>query len=387
MTLTIFCDESGHTGPNLLAADQRLFTFSASAVDDAEAYEILAEARAKFPVQMPELKANALLKTDKGVDLIHFVLDKAKGRFRAVAYDKLLALAGKLFEYIYEPVLQDNPGIVYQKDLHRFVAMYCYIFFDDDLGGTALREFERYMRTLDPASAPCLFDPPALRAEEAGHPFAMVPTFSRACRELIVADNLQAQTVLPDEGKWLLDLAVSSLWSLLLEWSPVGEDIRVICDDSKPLRAQAESFSEQKLAFALERATALMPDRKRRGFKLAEPVAFRDSGAHSGLQIADLVAGSLSKVLAEMMQKDRPPREDLAAIAELVLPAMSNQSVLPDESLVDLNSRPAAVNWSVLQYLADEAIAGRNPRRGLEAWYHGAEVSYARGDFKAIQGE
>lgn len=214
------------------------------------------------------------------------VLERAAGRFRVVGYDKVLALAGKLFEYVYEPVLQHDPGLVYQKDLHRFVAMYGHLFFtlDEVRGEEALRQFERYVRTLDPASAPLLFEPPVLRAEEAGDPYATtILNFSRACRDITVADNREAERITPDRGKWLLDLAVSSLWSLLNEIGEDGQPLAVVCDDSKPLRAQTANFVDDALAFAQARAAELLPVRAKGGFTLAGPVAFGDSRGHPGL--------------------------------------------------------------------------------------------------------
>lgn len=218
--ITLYCDESGHTGPRLLDPAQRIFSFATVAIGDDEAFAILQEARREHPVQMPELKAGALLKSGRGLALVEHVLRRADGRYKAVAYDKVLALAGKFFEYVYEPVLQRDPGIVYAKNLHRFVAMYSYLFFTegDERGEQALREFERYMRSLDPADAPFIFDPPAVRPDEANDPFAMIPTFSRACRAAIVADNRDMEAEMADRGKWVLDLAVASLWSLLDDW-------------------------------------------------------------------------------------------------------------------------------------------------------------------------
>ena|ERR1700722_17117850 len=43
--LDISCDEAGHTGPDLLQEDQRIFAFSSVAVGDAEAFEIISKAR------------------------------------------------------------------------------------------------------------------------------------------------------------------------------------------------------------------------------------------------------------------------------------------------------------------------------------------------------
>jgi hypothetical protein len=71
--LDISCDEAGHTGPDLLQKDQRMFAFSSVAISDADAFEIIRKARVDHPVQMPELKASKLLATGRGRKLIIFV--------------------------------------------------------------------------------------------------------------------------------------------------------------------------------------------------------------------------------------------------------------------------------------------------------------------------
>ena len=78
--------------------------------------------RGKYPVQMPELKATKLLRSGRGRALISDVLDAMHGRYIVTLYDKRLSLACKLFEYLYEPVLQANNALFYRHNLHRFVG-------------------------------------------------------------------------------------------------------------------------------------------------------------------------------------------------------------------------------------------------------------------------
>src|SRR5580704_17666754 len=92
--LEIACDEAGHTGPDLLQRDQRMFAFSSVAIGDAEAFELVRKARADHPVQMPEFKATKLLATDRGRKLIAALLTAMDGRYIVSVNDKLLALCG-----------------------------------------------------------------------------------------------------------------------------------------------------------------------------------------------------------------------------------------------------------------------------------------------------
>jgi hypothetical protein len=127
--LEVFCDEAGNTGSALLDPDQRYFVFASVVMSNDEAKALIEEARAKHPVQMPELKGKKLMATKRGRALVSYILGRLNGRGAINAHDKLLALCGHVFEYIYEPVYQDDPTLLYQKDLHRFVAMYAFLFF------------------------------------------------------------------------------------------------------------------------------------------------------------------------------------------------------------------------------------------------------------------
>src|SRR5260370_40026908 len=111
----------------------------------------------------------------RGRALIADVLKACEGRYAANAHDKLLALCGWLFEYIYEPVYQDDPWLLYEKNFHRFAAMFSWLWINEAGGDgrIVIEQFQRYMRSLDPADAPYLFDRPMppLSVDGDEHPF------------------------------------------------------------------------------------------------------------------------------------------------------------------------------------------------------------------------
>ena len=219
LSVKIACDEAGHTGPDLLAADQRYFAFASVSVDDVEAWEIIQAARTRHPVQMPELKAARLMNSRRGRDLIVDVVSAIRGRFAVISHDKLVALCGWVFEYMYEPVFKYNPSIFYEKNLHRFVAMFAYLWFQDldSRAPAALTQFQKYMRSKDFRDAPALFDQvlPPLGDDAAGHPFELVLRFARGYKPEITRDNANIPKETVDGGKWVLDLSASALWSHL----------------------------------------------------------------------------------------------------------------------------------------------------------------------------
>lgn len=375
MTLFIACDEAGHTGPDLLSPNQRIFAYASVNISDEEAAELIVEARSRFPVQMPELKATRLFKTERGRALIAFLMTSLEGRFAINAHDKLVALCGWIFEYIYEPVVQNNPEIFYEKNLHRFVAMFSWMWFHEKGSDaeTAVEEFQAYMRTRDPSDAPLFFQRnwPALDQNELGHPFELVLRFASGYRNHIAEDNRRAEAVLPDNGTWLLDLSASALWSHLNHWGQQDLPLDVRCDVSKPLQASIAAFRGDERDPAVMRARQMGRDDPF-GWTLARPIEFVDSKHHPAVQLADVLAGFAMAGFSAAMPADLV---DVSTIAD---DAMLRDSIFPDMDVIDLSRREAAVNFLALYDLAKRAETRAHPTAGLAQLYQTAEISWER---------
>ena len=379
---TISCDESGHTGPDLLHPEQRYFGFGSIAIEDGEAWEIIQKGLRDHPVQMPELKASKLMRSARGRTLISSLLEAVDGHFAVNVHDKLLALCGWVFEYIYEPVYQDNPVLLYEKNFHRFVAMFSYLWFQraGSDAEQAIRQFQNYMRTRNEADAPLLFN--SIRAplsdEGKEHPFELVLRFAHGYRNIIIADNARIETVLPNQGRWTLDLSTSGLWSHLNHWGRQGRPLTIRCDISKPMQASAAQFTGDDDDPGIRRAR-LMGHKGPLGWTQTGPIAFVDSRNHPAVQLADIIAGTAVACLA-----NGAPEGFEATVNRLqrhILP----DTILPDYEIIDLKQRAPAANYLMLYDLARRAETGRDPYVNLAEIYHAAEVSWARGDFHALR--
>lgn len=371
-TLEVFFDESGFTGPRLLDPNQSFFSYASVAVTENEAWTIVQGARSAHPVQMPELKANKLLATSNGIALVAQVLDAVEGRYSFVIKNKLLVLCGKLFEYLFEPVFQHDPNLLYAKNLHRFVAMYCFIFFIGPQGEEAIRQFERYMRSLDPADAPLLFDPAQLGRIADDDPFKMIVKFAQGYRGAIVEDNRRMKVEASDAGKWALDVTIAGLWSLLNHWGATGRPLQVVCDDSKPLKALAGAFTGDANDPGIRRVREISGKDEPLGWRLAAPIAFADSRGSPGLQIADLVAGTVTQVAGR-------GGDELTALRERIDRHIHPHSVMVDFEVVRLGTRETDVNWIALMELGERAMRGVDPAHGLAEFYRSAEESWHPG--------
>lgn len=379
--LDIACDESGHTGPDLLQKDQRYFAYASVSIKDDDAFDIIRKVRLAHPVQMPELKGRTLLSSERGRRLVTALLVEIEGKYVVSVYDKLLALCGWFFEYIYEPVYQDNPKLLYSKNLHRFVAMYAWLWMTDEESQAriAIEQFQRYMRSRDPRDAPFLFNSPrpALIPEGTEHPFESVLRFAYGYRDIIIADNAKLDEELPDAGRWTLDLSPSALWSHLNYWGAKGKLLSVRCDASKPLEANVANFMGDDRDPGIRRARE-NHTRERFGWKLLEPIKFVDSRDHPAIQVADVIAGVMTAIAAN----DFPPESK--EIGEMISRHIHQHSIMPDMDIVNPSNRSAAVSALILYDLAKRAERQGDPYENLAEMYRAAEVSWVRGDFRPL---
>ncbi len=369
----IACDEAGHTGPDLLAKDQRYFAFASVNISDDEAWELISEARQAHPVQMPELKASKLMGSNRGRRLVSHIIEQLDGRFALSWYDKLLALCGWVFEYIFEPVYQNDPRIFYQKDYHKFIAMYCYFWFQDERSEAkaTLAQFQAFMRSKDIRDAPALFEFNAPSATGQPHPFELIQRFATGHKDIIAKDVAEIEKHTSDKGTWTLDLSTSGLWSHLNYWGKRKEPLTVTCDDSKPLRATVGFLCGDRNSAANQYADYLH-GAQGLGWKFERPLQFVDSRAHPSVQLADILASTavycLSKGLPEGMEKTR----------EIMDRGMLPDCISPDYEKIKLENNNVKVNYTVLLELA--AIAeGRGTGYPIEVFYEIVEKGVASG--------
>lgn len=374
--LEISCDESGHTGPDLLQLEQRYFGYASVCIDDNDSWKIIQNALRAYPVQMPELKANKLMKSTNGRRLIATLVKESEGRFALCVMDKLLALCGWIFEYLYEPVFKENPAILYEKNLHRFVAMVAWIWFTTvgEVAEESIKEFQRYMRSLNEKDAPLLFDnfPASIFKSENADAFNLILKFARGYKSIIIKDNSDLGIVLPDKGKWVLDLSAATLWSHLNHWGCQNIPLKVRCDVSKPLQAYVSKFQGTEDDPAIIRAR-MLGFKEPLGWRMNGPIEFVDSRNHPAVQLADVIAGAAIICLRDGAS------EDFLSTTELLEKHMLKDSIMPDFDLVDLNRAGPAVNYAILYHLAMSADLGLDPNINLHEVYSTAEAAWLKG--------
>lgn len=248
--LDIFCDESGFTGQNLLNPDQRFFAYGSVAISPTEAAELVTQTIRDFRVQGHELKGKNLLRHPSGRKAAIALIRQLGERSRVVLVNKQYALAGKLFEYTFEPLLSDISTALYGVSFQKFIANLVYVC---SLAGHGRARdfadrFEKGVRGEEESLKSFL----SLHSPNSGDdPIEALISFCVFHRDAILRELREAKGAVP----WLLDITGSSLNSLLTDWGRRADQLRVVCDESGPLASAASYFDvwigrEDKRSFA-----------------------------------------------------------------------------------------------------------------------------------------
>ncbi|MDE0924674.1 DUF3800 domain-containing protein [Aurantimonas coralicida] len=362
-------DEAGFTGPQLLDEHQPHFIYASHDLSLAEAELLIGDLRKRYRFQGNELKAKRLKKRGDWDRIVADLTHATKGRAKVVMHDKKAALAGKFFEYFFEPVLADNSRLFYRIDFHRYIMTNIYVLMDDGTADFTDRatQMQDFMRSFDPAAANDIF-------ASSGHGKIEMDRILRFCRGY--AATISEGTVLlrpenSDTGKWTLDLTTTALFSLLFFiWGHVHPRLRLLCDDSKPLVAGAGIFNgwvgrDQSVAI-----TDGKRDQMIRG-NLVAPVAFGASETHPTIQVADLLAG------LSMDTAIRGEKASSIARGWLQRHLFHEHSVVFLEEFTRPSDRRVKVGREVLKELARRADAGADPLDGMNEFVRRVELRLA----------
>jgi hypothetical protein len=341
----LYCDESGFTGQDLLNADQRYFSYGSVLIDPAEADEILAQAKTDFPLGK-ELKGSQMLSNSPGRKAAEFIFEKVADRSRVVVADKRFALAGKLYEYIFDPVVEGNSAL-YNVGFHLCLTnLLCSQFTSRNPSAVELlKSFQNAVRTQDFSG----LVKTAKHGTKEKEAWKLAENLGKFCFEqqsLIGAEFTPSGNEVVD--KWGLELSSTCLTGLLRYWAERGTEIHLVLDESKPLMAWAEAtkdiFPVQPGPQEEGRYLEMRGGQHRVNFVLAEPIRFASSKVTPGLQLADVMAAFVSNLL---VRRKRTVQRDLLVKARKA-GAIDPGCMFPDESLIALKDPGAKKNLALL---------------------------------------
>lgn len=353
----ISCDEAGFTGPKLLDADQPFFVYASHDLTVEESEKIIAELRSAFPIQSDEIKTKLLKRRAYWKNISSSVCKSTVDRAKVIAYDKKVALAGKFFEYFFEPILSRSSMLFYGINFHRFIMNTLHQSLDNaTLPYSSLaEEIQGFMRTFDPVSAPSLFG-----SAVNGNSVAMerILKFVSGYSNEIVHRNSHLRPEQNAVGKWTLDLTTTAFFSLLFRgWGFKYKKLTMLCDDSKPLKENVDFFNLWVGKDQTLNITDAVREVPVRG-NLVSPVEFGSSHTHPTLQVADLLAGITLEAWAR-------PSSVNADVHAWVRRHMHEDHIVHDNEMVKKNHPVARISREVLKELARRADGDLDPLDGM----------------------
>ena len=327
--------------------------YSAVEISENDADELVNEARDRFKLEAAELHAIQMLRKPKGRDAVTWILDQMKGQFQLACFHKRFALAGKMFEYFFEPIVSDASQYFYGVGFHKFVAngMYFAAMGGPEGSESILVDFQQLMRDRDSSSLSNVIDRIA-SVEEGQEGFLRTLSTILVCNQPAILSEL---SMFDGDGcneapvRWILELTNTALRSLLADLSgPEMEPLLVTCDDSKPLREDT-SFINAMVGRTDYHEVQFEDRTSQLTFNLKEPVSFGESKRIAGIQLADVAATSATFALKQRDEEFTKYWHDthLSAVCE---------SVFPDPNEFDLENPQVVKNMFILQALADRSI-------------------------------
>lgn len=268
--LDIFCDESGFTGENLLNKDQRFFTYGSVAISPSDASTLVAQTIKDFRVQGRELKGRKLLKYSSGRRAAMAVIRQLEDRSQVVIVHKKYALACKLFEYAFEPLIADVSTALYSTNFHKFIANIVYM--SDVTGHPRTRELAERFEEAVRGDAEPLRRLLSVHSPTTRDPVEAVISFCIYHRDIIFRELVDAKEAV----RWVLDVTASALNSLLTTWGRRAQRLRVTCDESGPLASMVPHF-DGWIGNNAKRTFNLGDRQVDFGFNLVNPIALAKS--------------------------------------------------------------------------------------------------------------
>ena len=346
---SIFCDESGITGPDLLHPTQPYFSYATVGVLPEEANELVARLTKDHHIQGGELKGRRLLRFASGRRVVAEVFQALEGRYKVALFEKRFALACKFYEYIFEPSLATHSLLFYALRFHLFIANLLYLHFTQNCrhADRIFAEFQEFMWKFDESKLVYLNG--KLKLPDEPPPLELVGAFTVA-NFGSVRDEIAA--LVGPTAKWTLDLSSTALHSLLGEWAETYDELDVTCDDSEPLVA-SKVVLDAMIGNDRKAYSTIFGENRRITYNLARPIEFGRSMDHAGIQLADVIAAATAAIF-ETPREAEHDRFRHAAIDGL----SHNVVVLPLISDIDLKDATVRRNYMILHELVRLSING-----------------------------
>lgn len=290
---TIYCDEAGNSGANLLDKEQPFFVLASNDFSRDEAAALLEHVRSP---QGGEPKFTALKKSGAGVaKLIRLISDPRLNENRVVAdvFDKRFMVVTKMVDLIAETLIHQIGGDLYERGANIAMSnMFHFgmpVFCGQANTDRFLQSFVDLIRRKEEEQISAFYD--------AGKAMVIASTSERFKRDLLYFTEPRLFSLWFNDAmdSKALDPAIPALFGHIATWGARRDErFDVVHDSSKPILASQATFTDM-MALSHEESAFVGYDRRKFRFPLrSTSLSQADSRAYPQLQIADLCAGVIN---------------------------------------------------------------------------------------------
>jgi hypothetical protein len=289
-TVTLFLDESGYTGPDLINSEQPFFTLASTNITEADARSLLVSC---FGERTREVKFLKLAKRERGRrQIVDFVraLDPNRGNCAFFTYHKQYLLCAYLIDFWLEPMMHEDGVNLYVRGGNIALNNVSFLTLGTCLGLDGRRELFRKFQVMTRDRTRFAFDSFWDSLEKVTHEHALIKEIFRG---LLVARHRLGYEHLVRLPAAMLDLGDYGLLETVQHWRKrlPSDEFVVVHDESKFLRKQRE-FWEGVLSQGNPPAL-VGQDRRTIEFPLpVKKLHVEDSQKFPQLQVADLIASA-----------------------------------------------------------------------------------------------
>ena len=290
---TVFVDESGYSGGDLLNTEQPVFALGSMCCTEDVCLDLK---RAFFHrVQARELKHFQMAKYGSQqrmvVSFLQY-LDSHRDLFRFTVVHKRYALVCKIVDIVIETVMREDGYDLYERGGNIALANLFYytlpVFMGEDSFVELLGAFQAFLRQLTDESYHAFFD-----VVESG---MMHDGASDLQQMLLLCEPRLDLSAVRSAGRLVTDLAVTSAFCLMAEWrGQVRAELELIHDRASDMASHRDVWdavtdpSVDPVLLGYDRRTLALPLSVR-------PTRFEESVSFAGLQLSDIIAGASNRV-------------------------------------------------------------------------------------------
>lgn len=348
---TIYIDEAGNTGSNILNCSQPYFVLSAVHFNDLELFQLQKDIMYDRELHFVEMK-----KSIKGRDAIKFTLQHSLINEEHISIefiDKQFCIYAQIVDMTIEPVFY----FIYNDDLYKkrcniILANCLYVFCkkhpNQDIVKAFLYSFEDMMRNQTEESINKFYLNVEILSSISSESLTNILQHISLSRTIL-------EHVLIEDNKYCLDTTVSSLLRMVDHWfKKFGTKMNVVTDHSKQIKAGLNMI--EQLSKISSKQQLVGYDTRKHIFPLPiNSISMVDSNSNFGVQLADLIASSFSFVWSDTTSKYKIFQNELKLLPFFKLKAYSIQPETTEylSQEVDYSNDSSPIDY-IIQNLQDK---------------------------------